>query len=156
MTSLGYANVKSSAGGMVHWEEDEYPFMESGVYNESSVKIEEFELNKTSILTIDKVFHDFGEVPQYGGKVSAEFLLKNESDSLLKIGTLTTSCSCTSASVDSSTLDPEETALLTIIFDPDFHEEPLGVFKRTVFMPTNDTNDPESEITIQVDILEGQ
>lgn len=32
MNSLGYTNIKSIAGGMTHWEEDKYPFTESGPY----------------------------------------------------------------------------------------------------------------------------
>lgn len=35
MNSLGYTNVKSIAGGMIHWEEDNYPFTESGPYTGS-------------------------------------------------------------------------------------------------------------------------
>jgi hypothetical protein len=45
---------------------------------------------------------------------------------------------------------------LTVYFDPDLHEEPLEVFKRTVFIPTNDPAKPEVEVVIQVDIQEGK
>ena len=46
--------------------------------------------------------------------------------------------------------------MLTVVFDPDFHEEPVDVFKRTVFIPTNDPNTPEAEVSVQVDIAEGE
>lgn len=32
MKSLGYTNIKSVSGGMIHWEEDNYPFTEMGPY----------------------------------------------------------------------------------------------------------------------------
>jgi len=28
MNSLGYTNIKSMSGGMIHWKEDQYPFIE--------------------------------------------------------------------------------------------------------------------------------
>ena len=156
MTSLGYTNVKSSAGGMIHWEEDNYPFTKTGSYTGSnSVSSEDTEVAGPE-LTVDRTLHDFGEIPQYGGTVDATFTISNTGTGVLEIGTLTTSCSCTSATVDDSSLEPNESATLTVVFDPDLHEEPLDVFKRTVFIPTNDPNKPESEVSVQVDILEGE
>ena len=37
MKSLGYTNIKSVGGGMIHWEEDNYPFTESGKYEGSTI-----------------------------------------------------------------------------------------------------------------------
>ena len=75
---------------------------------------------------------------------------------MLKIGDITTSCSCTSATISSTEIMPGEEAILTLTFDPDFHEEPLDTFKRTVFIPSNDPDMPEAEVTMQVDITEGE
>jgi rhodanese-related sulfurtransferase len=159
MKSLGYTNIKSVAGGMVHWQEDQYPLTESGVYtgpsNDTSEDIQEV-VSEGPRLSVDRALHDFGEIPQYGGTVETTFAINNTGTEVLEIGTLTTSCSCTSASVDDASLKPNESATLTVVFDPDFHEEPLEVFKRTVFIPTNDSNNPESEVSVQVDILEGE
>lgn len=157
MESLGYTNIKSVAGGMIHWEEDNYPYSESGPYDDSvlSVSVESNETNGPKI-TVDRELHDFGVITQYGGTVEATFEINNTGTEVLEIGTLTTSCSCTSAKVENSSVEPGGSTVLTVVFDPDFHEEPLDVFKRTVFIPTNDPKNPELEVAIQVDIAEGE
>ena len=101
-------------------------------------------------------FYDFGRIPQYGGVVEAVFAVKNTGAKDLLIRDITTSCSCTTAEVSSSVIQAEKKAALTVRFDPDFHEEPLGVFKRTVFIQTNDPDMEEAEVAIQVDIIEGE
>jgi hypothetical protein len=107
-------------------------------------------------ITLDRTLHKFGVIPQYGGTVEAIFTVKNEGTEVLEIGDITTSCSCTSATISSSSIPADGQAILTVAFDPDFHEEPLDVFKRTVFIPTNDPNNLELEVAIEVDINEGK
>ena len=41
MKSLGYTNIKSVAGGMIHWEEDSYPFTEKGAYRSGATDTQE-------------------------------------------------------------------------------------------------------------------
>jgi rhodanese-related sulfurtransferase len=158
MDSLGYTNIKSIAGGMIHWQEDEYPFTKSGKYEgiiiESNLNSDT--TNDGPSASFDRIFHDFGVIPQYGGVVDTTFTLKNDGTETLIIGNITTSCSCTSASISSPKIPVNGEAILTVVFDPNFHDEPLDVFKRTVFIPTNDSNQNEIEITIQVDIKEGE
>lgn len=105
-------------------------------------------------ISLDRALHDFGVVPQHGGKVETTFVVKNDGTKTLKIGELTTSCSCTSAKISQSEIPAGEEAELTVIFDPDLHDEPLDVFKRKVFIPTNDPNNSEMEVAIKVDIDE--
>ena len=159
MKSLGYTNIKSVAGGMIHWQEDQYPLTESGAYTGSMTTSG----NKDSVvevsgpkIVVDRNLHDFGVIPQFGGTVEATFAVTNSGTEILEIGQLTTSCSCTTASISDSTIEPDGEAVLTVVFDPDFHEEPFDVFKRTVFIPTNDLNNPEAEVSVQVDIAEGE
>ncbi|MCB9818364.1 DUF1573 domain-containing protein [Candidatus Nomurabacteria bacterium] len=159
MKSLGYTNIKSVAGGMIHWEEDQYPLTESGAYtgpmmmSGSEEKATKAEGPKVAV---DRTLHDFGIIPQYGGTVEADFTITNSGTEVLEVGQLTTSCSCTSATISNSSIKPGDKATLTVVFDPDFHEEPFDVFKRTVFIPTNDPNNPEAEVSVQVDIAEGE
>lgn len=158
MESLGYKNIKSVSGGMIHWEEDNYPFTESGPYVEPvdlSEGLDDKEITGPAI-SVDRLLHDFGVIPQYGGVVEATFAVSNSGTEDLEIGTITTSCSCTSATISSPSIKPGGQATLTVVFDPDFHDEPLDVFKRTVFLPTNDPNTPEAEVSVQVDIAEGE
>lgn len=159
MKSLGYTNIVSVAGGMVHWEEDGYSLTETGPYTgphqDEVVAAEEVPTNGPA-LTVDRTLHDFGVIPQFGGKVETTFELTNTGTELLEIGTLTTSCSCTTAKVDATSLAPNETTIMTVVFDPNLHAESLDVFKRTVFIPNNDPNQPELEVAVQVDIAEGE
>jgi rhodanese-related sulfurtransferase len=155
MESLGYTNIKSVSGGMIHWEEDEYPFTEVGNYIESKTISGENSVD-SPIISVDRDLHDFGRIPQFGGTVETSFTITNTGTEVLKIGQITTSCSCTTASVSNNLVESGEEAILTVVFDPDLHEEPYDVFKRTVFIPTNDPNTPEAEVNIQVDIIEGK
>lgn len=158
MKSLGFTNIKSVSGGMMHWQEDNYPFVEIGEYGGQNIDNSSVvgETKEGAKITFDRTLHDFGLVAQYGGKVETKFIITNTGSETLEIGELTTSCSCTKALISSSSILPNDKAELTVVFDPDFHKEPTDVFKRTVFIPTNDANNPEAEIVIQVDIDEGK
>ncbi len=158
MNSLGYTNIKSVSGGMIHWEEDNYPFTETGALTGANTASGN-DVDASSDgprITLDRIMHDFGVITQYGGVVETTFTVKNEGTEELVIGDITTSCSCTSANVASRTIPKGGETILTVFFNPDFHEEPLGVFKRTIFIPTNDKLTPEAEVAIQVDIKEGE
>ena len=157
MKSLGYTNIKSVSGGMIHWEEDNYPFTEKGAYQDGATNAQREGITTGGPrIAFDRAFHDFGTIPQYGGAVKTAFTVRNNGTSVLEIGTITTSCSCASASISSASILPGKSAELSVRFDPNFHGEPKGVFKRTVFVSTNDKAMPEAEIVIQVDIDEGK
>lgn len=158
MESLGYTNIQSVAGGMVHWQEDQYPFTESGPYMGQSYELDEAptEASGGADISIDPKEHDFGVIPQYGGTVETTFTVTNAGTEVLEIGELMTSCSCTSASISGTSIAPGDSATLTVVFDPDFHEEPEGRFTRTVYIPSNDPDTPEAEVVIRVDIAEGE
>lgn len=159
MSSLGYTNIKSVGGGMIHWEEDNYQFTESGQYikpKTSTAGDNNLTSTEEPKIVIDRDLHDFGVIPQFGGTVETNFTVTNSGTETLEVGQITTSCSCTSATISNSSIEAGEKAVLTIVFDPDFHEEPFDVFKRTIFIPTNDPNTPEAEVSVQVDIAEGE
>ncbi len=158
LKAMGYRNVKSIAGGMVHWQEDAYPLIESGAYTGPTFSSSE---TKTPIetgpkITFDRTFEPLRVIPQYGGTVTREFVVSNTGTDILEIGDISTSCSCTSASIVNTTIAPGEQTILSVVFDPDLHSEPEGVFTRTVFIPSNDPHTPEAEVTIEVDIAEGE
>jgi len=156
MTSLGYTNVKSSAGGMIHWEEDEYPYTEAGEYVQPVLKKIEMSDIVSPKISLNISEYDLGEITQYGGVVEIPVIVSNDGIGDLIVGDITTSCSCTSSTIEENIIAEGKSSILTVIFDPDFHEEPLGVFKRTVFIPSNDVENPEVMFTISVDILEGE
>jgi len=155
MKSLGYTNIQSVSGGIVHWQEDNYPYLETGTYDGSASDSVEADRSGAQI-SFDRTAYDFGEVPQSQGILKTTFELKNKGTGVLEIGELSTSCGCTTAEISSESIQPNDTATLTVYFDPDFHKEPAGKLTRTVFIPTNDPNQPEAEVKITVDILEGE
>jgi len=155
MDSLGYTNIKSVSGGMVHWQEDNYPYTETGEYDGSVSNT--IEVNEGGAqIAFDRTTHNFGDVPQSQGILETTFEVRNDGQSVLEIGELSTSCGCTTAELSNKSIQPNGTATLTVYFDPDFHEEPADKLTRTVFIPTNDPNNPEAEVKIMVDILEGE
>jgi len=97
---------------------------------------------------------DFGRVIPAEGAVTTTFRIENAGKGALVLGTVTTSCGCTSATVDTETVAQGEAATITVTFDPNVHEEPEERFSRSVYVPTNDPEMPEIELTIFVDIAE--
>ena len=153
MESLGYTNIKSMAGGMIHWQEDKNPFTETGVYQgRGATKDPNTSLEKPSIV-LDRASHDFGKILKSGGVVTTTFLLKNMGAKEITIGQISTSCGCTSAKISSQSVSPGESAILSVSFDPNFHDEPEGQFTRTVFIPTSDPRSAEVEAKISVEII---
>lgn len=152
MRKLGYTNVRELNSGIVHWTEDGFPV-------EKGVDFTEFSHGDHMMgaqIGFDRTSHDFGEVKQFGGKVSTTFTVKNGGTAPLEIGTITTSCACTAAEIKNKTIQAGQEETLTVTFDPNLHEEPKDKFQRTIFIPSNDPQKPEAEITVWVDILEGQ
>lgn len=97
---------------------------------------------------------DFGVIEKKDGIVSTDFMIKNDGEGVLKIKTsdITTSCGCTTAKVDREEIPTGGSAILTVFFDPNFHEEPQGRFFRSIFVPTNDPDNSEMEFKIFVEI----
>ncbi|MFQ5493317.1 MAG: DUF1573 domain-containing protein [Candidatus Dojkabacteria bacterium] len=95
---------------------------------------------------------DFGVITEENGKVSTTFEIENHGKGLLEIGTISTSCACTSAEVNKTSLGFNEVAILTVVFDPNVHAEPKDRFSRKVYVETNDPEMSEMEFTIFVDI----
>lgn len=160
MRALGYTNVWELNSGIIHWMEDGFP-TESGAektgdQTQNTAPNTANPQTDAPKISFDRLSHDFGEIPQFGGDVETKFTVKNEGKSALEIGTITTSCSCTSAKLDKSKIPANGSAILTITFNPNLHEEPKEKFKRTIFIPTNDPEKPEAELEIWVDILEGK
>lgn len=152
LNAMGYTNVKSLYGGLVHWIEDEYPVEKGSQMAEPSGTTN----SGASSISFDIIEHDFGEITQFGGMVSTTFQVNNDGNDNLEILSISTSCGCATAEIEEMVVAPGESTVLTVFFDPDHHEEPGGRFSRTVFIETNDPANPEAEVKIWVDILEGQ
>jgi len=151
LVKLGYSEAKELMGGFTHWEEEGYDTETGKPSSEGTVAA-----GKGSKISFDKDFYDLGEVRQFGGVVSTSFTVYNNGDEDLVIKSLSTSCGCTSADIGDKVIKPGSSTTLNVHFDPNFHKEPNGIFKRTVFLETNDPANPEAEVRIQIEVLEGQ
>lgn len=95
---------------------------------------------------------DFGIIKQSGGKVSHEFIFTYTGDDPIKITGVPTSCACTSATVDKTELNPGDSAVLTVKFNPNLHEEPEGKFFKTATILTEPKVEDRPEVKIWVEI----
>lgn len=123
--------------------------------------------NAPKIVAIQKEF-DFGTVPLSGGKVSTEFVVKNEGKSPLEFLNANTSCGCTSAQIELAneaspeykmaghgepvkwrgSLAPGETGKIIVHYDPSIHPDLNGSVTREVMIDTNDPNTPQLKLKI--------
>lgn len=96
---------------------------------------------------------DFGDVVN-GEIASRDVTIRNLGGKSLVIETVTTSCGCTSASVDPMAIGPGETANLHIEVNTGAHGPELtGPLVRQVFISSNDPNQPEAQVELAVNIL---
>ena len=110
--------------------------------------------------------YDFGEVTLNGGKVEKVFMVKNGGSGELTLGSVSTSCMCTTAQVEMNgsvspvfgmhdktgwqgKLGRGETAAVKVIFDPAFHGPGgKGAITRIVKLQTNDPARRSIELTL--------
>ena len=105
---------------------------------------------------VEETEYDFGRIRPEDGAVSTTFTIRNDGEGELELGTITTSCACTSAETSATEIEPGAEATVTVTFDPNVHEEPKDRFSRTAYIPTNDHDMPEIELTVFVDIIENE
>lgn len=117
-------------------------------------------------LNIGEQNYDWGTIDYDQGIVSQTFPLENNSQSVLEIYDVLTSCMCTTAQLITPSrtspkfgmheksgtvfsVQPGETAQLKVEFDPAFHgPSGLGSITRTVTMRTNDSAHPQLTFTL--------
>lgn len=113
----------------------------------------------SSPLTASPAEFDFGDISMAKGNVSTSFLLKNEGSDKLKITNISTSCMCTTATIDGVTFGMHqnptaafeikggESKEIIVTFDPNAHgPEATGPISRIVFIKTNSEKTPQIEV----------
>lgn len=107
-----------------------------------------------SLFSLREKEFDFGKIKQSGGEVKHEFTVQYNGKTPIKITGVPTSCGCTTAKIEKDILNPGETTIITVEFDPNFHEEPTGKFFKSVIILTEPSTNPPPELKIwaQVDI----
>lgn len=72
-------------------------------------------------LHFDRLVYDAGKVPESGGPIVAEFRFRNTGREALKIGAISSSCSCVKAQVSPSFIRPGQSATLRAIYNQKGH-----------------------------------
>lgn len=128
------------------------------------------------ILTALEDDFNFGTIRMKDGDVSHKFLLKNNSDEVIRIESVSTSCMCTKAylygkagikkgpfgmpghsgqaSSANLELDAGETVELEAVFDPAAHgPQGVGKIKRVVYIETNSQTNPELQLKFEAEVI---
>ena len=93
-----------------------------------------------------------GDVPN-GQIVERDVVVTNTGGAPLVVESLTTSCGCTTATLDAMTIAPNATATLHIAFDSGAHGPDLrGELLRQVVLVTNDPARPETVVELTANI----
>ena len=97
---------------------------------------------------------DFGVLKQSGGLVSHDFEFKYLGAESITVSAVPSSCACTSAEISKKEFKSGDNGVLTVTFDPNLHEEPEGVFFKTVSILTepNLEKQPEIKIWAKIDL----
>lgn len=105
---------------------------------------------KESSIVIEATNLDLGHVVN-GEIVGREVIVRNEGQADLVIDGVTTSCSCTQATITPMILAPGESGVLHIEFDSGAHGPELtGRLIRQVFVASNDPAQPEAKVELTV------
>ncbi len=88
--------------------------------------------------------YDFGVVTK-GETVTAVLPLRNAGQATLVVENISTSCGCTTATLSTMSLAPQEEATLVVSYDSGAHEADIGLLDRHVFVATND---PEQAVVM--------
>jgi hypothetical protein len=95
-------------------------------------------------LVLEHGQQDLGEVIN-GEMRMLEVPVRNDGDGRLVIDAVSTSCGCTTAKVDPTSLGPGERGILHITFDSGAHgSEANGPVMRQIYIASNDPDQPEA------------
>lgn len=108
---------------------------------------------KVPEIAITPPSYDFGRV-KYGEVKAYVFEIKNTGNAPLEISEISTSCSCTQAFLENRVIAPGGAENMKVTFNPAVHKDDtdLGKLKRTVYLKTNDPQNPEPFISISADV----
>lgn len=89
-----------------------------------------------------------------GDIASHEVVVRNLGNEPLIVESVSTSCGCTTATLEPLTIDPGASGVLHIEVDSGAHgPELIGPLVRQVFITSNDPQQPEAQVELTVNIL---
>lgn len=104
-------------------------------------------------IRLDATSLDLGDVPN-GRIVERNVMVTNAGGAPLVVDAVTTSCGCTTATLEPMTIPPGATGTLHIAFDAGAHGPELrGALMRQVMLATNDPARPEAVVELTANII---
>lgn len=100
------------------------------------------------LFTFSEQEYDFGVLKQSGGISSYDFEFTYNGEEPITVTSTPASCACTTAEISDAELEPGETAVLTVFFNPNLHAEPEGRFFKSAMIMTDPTISPAPEVKI--------
>lgn len=102
-------------------------------------------------MRLSEKYYDFGDVnPQQ--ILTRTFVIANSGQSPLVIEGAYTTCGCTIADFTAAEIPPGKVVLMTLQFDPGYHDMRGTTVRRGVMIETNDYDHPIQEIWIQASV----
>ena len=93
----------------------------------------------------------FGTIPS-DDEAAREILIENVGAAVLVIESVTASCGCTAAVVDTDRVEPGNSTLLRVTYDPRINGEAGQLVSKQVRIQTNDPLAPVAEFTVTADV----
>jgi hypothetical protein len=105
-------------------------------------------------INLETTHFDFGDVVN-GEILSRDILVSNDGDEAIIAQSVSTTCGCTTATLEPMTIPPGGSANLHITFDSGAHGPELtGQLTRQIFITSNDPNQPEAMVEFTANIID--
>ena len=104
------------------------------------------------VITFEKTEHDFGKINEGDGRVSTEFIFKNEGMAPLILSNVRASCGCTTPSWTKEPIEPGKTGTITVTYNPNGRP---GRFQKTVTITSN-ASEPTKKVYIKGEVIPKQ
>ena len=104
---------------------------------------------KEKVAPVDTNLWDFGQVKQ--GTISKhDFILKNETNDILEINDIHTSCGCTASEAGKKSLMPQASTTITVSFNSQWY---LGPVTQFVYVHTDNSDISIIKFTIKAQVV---
>ena len=100
---------------------------------------------------VDPLEWDFGQVKQ-GTILKHNFILKNQTNDILEINNIHTSCGCTASEADKKSLMPQESTVIKVTFNSKGYSGPVTQF---VYVNTDNADMAIIKFIIKAQVVKG-